>query len=223
MNRFSKADALRKLYDVEGNSELLEKLKALAEPKTTSEVLQETSKENPYLGAIAMTESRGGEDLNHKIMNHGLHAGTKAGGLFGMMPLTAKETLKNNPDLAAHYPELTQDTSANEITERFNTDPEAAADFAKALYERNKAKTGSDEGAVYAQYNGLTGALRARNRGSLANSPYVQKVKSYTLEQPETVNVADMDLEKLLKGFKYWKIKTTHPKLTLKSSKLIWI
>lgn len=199
MNRNSKLEALKLLLDSrDPRTNLVEKLRALAQPKNDQQVFDEVSKESPLLGGIAMTESSGGKNYNHDTMAKGLHKGSKAGGMFGMMPNTAKETLKLNPELAAQYPELTQDLSPEAFTDRFNTDPEAAADFAKANYARNKAKVGSDEGAVYAQYNGLTGALRARNRGDDFNaSPYVQKVKA-TLPK----EVADLDLEALLKGLK---------------------
>lgn len=204
MNRLTKAEQLKQLEALltqnTFQSNLAEKLKKLAQPKTTEQVLEETGQENPYLGGIAMTESSDGKNLNHDTMSKGMHKGQTAGGMFGMMPNTALETLKLNPELARQYPELTKDLAPEAFTDRFNTDPEAAADFAKANYERNKAKTGSDEGAVYAQYNGLTGALRAKARGTLEQSPYLKKVKSLTIEKPAPVEIASMDLEQLLRG-----------------------
>ena len=204
MNRNLKLEALKKLMESQDpRTDLVEKLKSLTKPKNSEEVLLEVKKETPYLGGIAMVESSGGKNLEHPTLQSGMHKGQKAGGMFGMMPLTAKETLKLNPELARHYPELTQDLAPEAFTDRFNTDPEADTDFAKALYERNKAKVGSDEGATYAQYNGLGGALKARSRGDDFNaSPYVQKVKDAMSNRQPNGELASIDLETLLKGLK---------------------
>lgn len=186
MNRLNKEEALKKLLEMRNTdsfqSSLADRLKKLAQPKTDKEVFTEISAENPTLGAIAMTESSGGKDYSHALDPK---SNTHAGGMFGMMPNTAKDVLRLNPDLAKQYPELVKEAlndNPQAFTDRFNQDPEAAADFAKAHYARNKAKLDNDEDATaYSWFWGLTNALKnQKNKQLIANDSYLQKIKGYT-------------------------------------------
>lgn len=210
MNRLTKEEVLKKLLEIrnatEGQVALADKLKKLAQPKNEQTVFNEISAENPTLGAIAMTESSGGTNYNHAL---DAKSNTHAGGMFGMMPSTTKDVLKLNPDLAKQYPEL-QDAALNgapdALSDRFNSDPEAAADFAKAHYARNNAKLGGDEDATsFSWFNGLNSALRARRKGGDAfqKSPYVKKVLSF--KEPLDSEGPDLqvaNLDDYIKGLK---------------------
>lgn len=75
------------------------------------------------LRAIRTVESSGGLNVNHKLLTRGLHRGTRAGGEYGIMPITARETiLKSKRRLVPfrHYSEL----SNSELTELLNEDRE---------------------------------------------------------------------------------------------------
>ncbi len=148
--------------------------------------LKEVAAKEPLLGAIAQVESGGGRNFNHAMLATGMHRGHRAGGMWGMMPRTAAEQLKLNPGLAKKYPDLVKaakdiDTNHATFTDRFNSDPHAASDFAVSLYEHNKKNTDNDEQLAYSWYHGLKGTLnRLKKDGhdAIAGHPYVQKVMS---------------------------------------------
>lgn len=155
------------------------------QPKRShKEVWKEVSKKYPLLGAIGFVESTGGENLNHREMEAGMHKGHKAGGMFGMMPHSAAFILKRDPELAKKYPKLAeaaQDVDKNHelFTNTFNEDPDAAADFAVSAYKRNKGKTKSDKMLTYSWLNGLKGSWNTYKEGgskAFDEHPYVQKV-----------------------------------------------
>ena len=159
----------------------------------------EVAKKYPLLGAIGAVESNGGENLDHPEINgevlqnfygigggkgKSMHEGMKAGGAYGLMPQSAAYILKNDPELAKKYPKLVEaakDISKNHktFTDTFNSDPEADADFAVALYNRNKSKTRSDDQLAYSWLHGLKGSWNQYHKGgknSFKEHPYVADV-----------------------------------------------
>lgn len=171
-------------------------------PKVTHESMyQDIAKKHPLLGAIGAVESSGGKNLDHPEINgkvlsgfygigsgkgKSMHAGMKAGGAYGMMPLSAAYILKNDPELAAKYPKLVdaaKDVSKNHkvFTDTFNSDPQADADFALSLFNRNKGKTRSDAQLAYSWLHGLKGSWNQYKQGgknSFHNNDYVKNVLS---------------------------------------------
>ncbi len=181
----------------------------------------EIAKTNPLLGAIAHVETRGGRNLNHVTMQHGIHKGHTAGGIWGMMPRTAVERLNADPELAKKYPDMVEDAKdidANhaKFTDRFNSDPHAASDFAQSLYNHNRKSTGNDEMTAYSWYHGLAGAWKKKKTQGLdaiSSNPYVMEVmkqygklnKSLDLVKmalPDKVNSL-YDLKENKPGFEY--------------------
>lgn len=144
-------------------------------------VYQRIVKEEPILGAIAHVESAGGTNYNHEKDKNGW----SAGGMFGMRPTAAQFALRTNPDLAKKYPDLAE--AANDInknhkmfTDKFNEDPEVAADFAKAMFNRNKTKTKNDNMLIHSWNHGLKGTWDKYKgedgENAINNDEYVQKV-----------------------------------------------
>lgn len=152
--------------------------------RSHKEVWKEVSKKYPLLGAIGQVESSGGSNLDHQMMEAGMHKGHKAGGMFGMMPHSAAFILGKDEELAKKYPKLAEaakdvDKNHELFTNTFNEDPDAAADFAISAYKRNKGKTKSDQQLTYSWLNGLKGSWNAYKEGgqnALNDHPYVQKV-----------------------------------------------
>lgn len=148
------------------------------------EVFNRVSKQYPLLGAIGQIESSGGKNLNHKTMDGGIHKGMTAGGMFGMMPHSAAFILKQDPELAKKYPKLAEaagniEANHKQFTDTFNNDPEAAADFAVATFNKRKGKTKNDSQLAYSWLNGLKGSWNKYKEGgqaALDEHPYVQKV-----------------------------------------------
>lgn len=170
---------------------------AEAQPKAShQEIYNRIAKQYPLLGAIGMKESSGGKNLNHKIMEGGIHKGHAAGGMFGMMPHSAAFALKQDPELSKKYPKLVEaandiDKNHKQFTDLFNNDPEAAADFAVSAFKRNKKKTKSDQQLTYSWLNGLKGSWNKYKEGgqaALEEHPYVKDVmEQYGKLKPKKV------------------------------------
>jgi ribosomal protein S27E len=160
--------------------------KQVAQIPQHEKVYQSVSKQYPLLGAIGMKESSGGKNINHKTVEDKKSSqyGHTAGGTFGMMPNTAAYIVKQDSELANKYPELAEaskDMKSNHkmFTDKFNSDPEVAAEFAIALMKRNKGKTKNDQQLAYSWLNGLKGSWNKYHEGgmkSIQEHPYVQDV-----------------------------------------------
>lgn len=139
-------------------------------------VLEEKQKPDlhPDLHNIAFIESSSGKNLNHPTVNWGLNRGDRAGGQFGMMPITAKETISKNPSLREKYSHLLNAPHAD-ITKFLNSDSDASQELASAHFNRLLKIFPSDPlKRAYAWNNGITGALRA-SKSEVTSHPYVRK------------------------------------------------
>lgn len=155
-------------------------------PAQHQKIYQQAAKRNPILGAIGLVESSGGVNYAHHPINKegSMHAGHSAGGMFGMMPNAAAYILRNDANLAKKYPKLleaSKDIAKNHssFTNTFNTNPQAAVDFAEALLKRNKGKTKDINMLVHSWNHGLKGTWeRYKKEGlkAIKNADYVKKV-----------------------------------------------
>lgn len=138
------------------------------------ELLQRLKSTDPELSAIAQNESSGGKDMNYPTVQKGLNKGQKAGGPFGMMPLTAQELLKRDPKLAEEYPDI-QQAAPEKITEILNSDPDAALELARAEYLRRLNLFGGDKAkAAHSWLYGTTGTMQTPDE-QISESDYIQK------------------------------------------------
>lgn len=138
------------------------------------ELIRRLKSTDPELSAIAQNESSGGTNLNFPQVKSGLNKGQKAGGPFGMMPLTAQELLKRNPQLAEEYPDI-QQASPEHVTEILNSDPDGATDLARQEFLRRMNLFGGDkEKAAHSWLNGASGTMEASPE-EIQKSEYVQK------------------------------------------------
>jgi hypothetical protein len=148
-------------------------------PRQHQDFYKQVAKKNPLLGAIGMVESSGGLNYAHKSVK-----GQNAGGMFGMMPSAAEYALRNDPKLAAKYPDLanaSQDMKTNhrKFTDTFNQNPDAAYDFASSLMNRNKLKTKDLNMLIHSWNHGLKGTwskYKEEGPESISDSDYVKKV-----------------------------------------------
>jgi hypothetical protein len=155
-------------------------------PKQHQDFYNQISAKNPILGAIGKVESSGGVNYNHSPIKNknDVNFGHTAGGMFGMMPMSAEYTLRNDPKLAAKYPKLAEaakdmKTNHGHFTETFNQDPQVAYDFADSLLSRNKSKTKDIPMLLHSWNHGLKGTWnRYKDQGSdaIMAAPYVKKV-----------------------------------------------
>lgn len=171
---------------------------AVAKPnkptKTHEEVYRDVASTHPLLGAIAEAESSGGKNIDHQTVTSGLNKGHTAGGMFGMMPKTAAFAIKKDLELAKKYPDLVEaasdiDKNHKIFTDKFNNDPEAAADFAKSVFNYNKKRTKDKAMLVHSWLNGLKGSWnKYKDEGSSAISDhwYVKKILDlYNAKKPK--------------------------------------
>jgi hypothetical protein len=162
-------------------------------------MLRSIASKYPVLGAIGMKESSGGENLNHKTIDNpnSMHHGHTAGGMFGMMPHAAAFIIKKDRQLASKYPELAEAATNikdrhTDFTSRFNSDPQAAVDFAVAIKNRNKPKTKSTEQFIYSWLNGLKGswdALKNKGHDHIKDHWYVKDVLGHLKDSPKEEKV----------------------------------
>jgi hypothetical protein len=142
-------------------------------PKTFDPVKR---KQN-ILRAIAQVESSGGKNTAHKLVTRGVNAGTRSSSVYGLMPITIKETIKKHPDLSQKYGHLTK-LSGDEFHEQFHAHPELDKEIAKRHYDRLSTHFGHDPVKIgMAWLQGVVGAKRMLKRGvNFENHWHVKKI-----------------------------------------------
>jgi hypothetical protein len=85
------------------------------------------------LSAISQNESSGGVYKEHKVILKGIHKGTRAGGAYGLMPLTVKDLIRHSASLKAKYGFLLQYTAA-QITASLNANPSMDKEIALNMW-----------------------------------------------------------------------------------------
>lgn len=158
-------------------------------PSGHQQAFTNLKKKNPALAAIAMHESSGAVNYDHKTIDNpnSMHHGMTAGGMFGLMPITVSETISRNKAIAKKYPELAEhakDVKANhkKITEMLNSDPQISIDIAEKLMDRKKSKFKDMLSLFHSWNRGITGTLKDLSElgaERVHNSPYAQKVMNY--------------------------------------------
>jgi hypothetical protein len=150
------------------------------------DVVNSLKDKNPVLWSIAQVESSGGENLDHKTLDSGMHKGQTAGGAWGIMPKTAAYIFKLSKNLRDKYPDLVEhlsDVSKNhkEITKKLNEDPEASHDVAKALLNHIKSIHGDDlDKVIHSWHYGINGTNNAvKDKKDLSSDEYVKKISSH--------------------------------------------
>lgn len=127
------------------------------------------------LVALSMVESSGGQNLNHLLITKGMHAGTKAGGRFGIMPVSGKEFLLQHP--ASKSLQYLARLGNPEFTKELNMNTGADAALAYRMWNKLR-ETRTAKQAACAWYRGAY-AERCRSEEMLKNDPYVQQFESY--------------------------------------------
>lgn len=155
----------------------------VTEPQSALDLRPDQESEVPSgLKAIKMIESSGGTDTNHKKINTGIHAGTRAYGKYGLMPLTISETVNRNPSLSIKYQGLLglHYQKDHDLIHKFmHENPKAELDVAKAHWKKLRDAFGGNRNKMaYAWYNGIAGARHATD-DQINNHPYVQKFNKY--------------------------------------------
>ena len=113
-----------------------------------------------FLDAISQIESNGGKNLNHPIMQGGIHAGEQAIGKYGLMPNTVEEMARRTRGPASVTP----------------GSPEEQA-VAQQLAERVLNRFQDPEMAAYAWNSGHNLTPKEVKERDYQHDPYVEKFK----------------------------------------------
>jgi hypothetical protein len=123
-----------------------------------------------------------------------MHKGHTAGGPWGMMPKTVAYVLGLSKSLRTKYPDLTEkskDVGKNHqyFTKTLNTNPEAALDLAKTLYNHlHTLHKGDINKTVHSWHYGIGGTNNAvKNKEDLNNNEYVMQFKNASGTKSKTV------------------------------------
>lgn len=155
-----------------------------AQSQTPSMQLEGPELVSPHkdLEPISYIESRNGKQMSHPTVTWGLNSGTRAIGLYGLMPITVHETAKKDPTVGNTYPQLKRwdPIKDHKMYEDFLAKhPTAQHHVANSLWGRLRRIFGKDKDrAVYAWNNGVTGAKTASSQ-DIINHPYVKEYHKY--------------------------------------------
>lgn len=136
------------------------------------------------LRSIAQVESSGGQNTQHaRLPQNSIHKGERAFGTYGLTPLLIRETAGMHKDILEKHPNLNR-LRGQEMHEYMKQNPQLEKEIASRHYDRLSKKFGHDPSKIgYAWLNGITGTMRALNRGAkLDKHWHVQKINN-ALEQ----------------------------------------
>jgi hypothetical protein len=125
------------------------------------------------LRAIGLNESEGGKYLDHPLVKTGQMAGERAGGVYGMMPLTFRDVVNSDATLKSEYGVIAS-LSTDEITKALNEDTRMAKAAAVKYYEHLSADFRNDHIRVAYAWNHGPGCVKGRPDSVLLKDSYVQ-------------------------------------------------
>lgn len=129
-----------------------------------------------FLDRISMIESSGGKNMNHKRMEHGIHAGDAAIGKYGFMPNTVKEMANR---MGKDHPLNSYSQMDNaQIEKQLAQNPEHQDKFANHLANHLHDKFGGEEHKMAYSWNqghNLTPEHFENKHKDYKNHDYVKK------------------------------------------------
>jgi len=134
------------------------------------------------LRAIEFLESTNGQFVKHKLVSSGINKGTRAGGNFGLMPLTVKELVEKNQYLLKKYKYVLY-MNNDEITAFLINNPEADKDIARFFWKKLRKRFDSTRSA-FSWFHGPNAGARATVE-QVEGSEYVKKFKTYMNTQKQ--------------------------------------
>lgn len=140
----------------------------------------EQSKRKRFLNIIKQIESSGGKDLNHKILESGMHKGDAAMGEYGIMPKTAEEFIKRREMKDQFGPDeaLMRQMDSGQLKEfladQDRIEQNLADDIATRVLKRSK---GNEEKAAYMWNQGHNKLASNIDDEDLDNADYIKKFR----------------------------------------------
>lgn len=145
------------------------------------------SDQDKFLQAVQGVESSFGNNTNHKVMEHGIHAGERAVGTYGLMPNTVRELANkiSNPDtnLGKQLPYKTDFSDIKALSkldgegmsEEVANNPELETKLARLLQMDVGARSEGPEDAAFRWNQGHNIPKGKVTPERLENSDYVHK------------------------------------------------
>lgn len=130
------------------------------------------------LRTIANVESSGGKDTNHGEIEHGLSAGQKAFGKYGLTPVVIRETIKMNRDLKSKYGKASR-LDGKDLANYMHDNPGLEDQVANKHLARLEHHFGNNTSEIgYAWLNGVSGTYKAKKEHKdIENHWHVKKIK----------------------------------------------
>ena len=125
-----------------------------------------------FLNVIKQIESSGGKNVEHPIMNEGIHAGQQAIGNYGLMPNTIQE-LNNRARLNHQLTPEMQAVGRNPAS--IGAAPEIEQQYAQQLADRVLNKFHDPAMAAYSWNQGHNLTPEQVQQRDYLSHPYVQK------------------------------------------------
>lgn len=142
-----------------------EKLDMMAQSGADSKQLED------FLDRIRSIESSNGQDMNHEMIQSGIHAGQSAMGQYGLMPNTVKELAKrgSNParGLASMDPE--------QMKAKLEANPEIDNELAQTLGKKVLDRQQDPDKAAYSWMHGHNLAPEEIDKRNYLDDNYVKK------------------------------------------------
>lgn len=92
---------------------------------------------------LSLLESSGGKQLEHQPVEGGMHEGTKAMGEFGLMPITAQELSKQNPE-QSELDKLIMNADPSSVQEILASNPGKYKQFIDQMSQKVLDKSGGN-------------------------------------------------------------------------------
>jgi hypothetical protein len=124
------------------------------------------------LNSIALVETKGGIFLNHRVIEGGMHKGTRAGGWYGLMPITARDLVLRSKDLRKKYGNILP-LSNSAITKLLNHNRKMDREIAMYYWSTLRKKFGPKRAA----YSWLFGPNKVNkvSETEIVNHNYVKR------------------------------------------------
>jgi len=136
-------------------------------------------KKDRILSSIMDVESNNGQNTKHTTVTGGMNRGDRAYGVYGLMPITIRETVKNNPQMLEKHKNLPK-LKGVDLENYMKAHPELEHDIASRHYDRLAKQFGDDPIKIArAWIGGITGTKQAiKNGEDLSQHWHVKKVKA---------------------------------------------
>ena len=134
---------------------------------------------NHLLTSIQQVESSNGKLTDHARIKSGKWEGQKAYGKYGLLPVTIKETIEKNKDLFRRHGKALS-LSPDQMHSYMDNHPYLEDEIAGKHVDRLVNVFGNDiDSSAYAWLNGITGAIKAKEKGKdIKNHWYVKRIKA---------------------------------------------